>query len=693
LNILKSLLSTYRYELWLVGIILLLFWPFTFQVYIPKWDSLDAYLPYRNLVTDAIRNGHFPLWTPYSYLGMATYSDMQSGAWTPYVWLVSLFGNYGIGALVIEVLLCYVIATLGMFRLTDYLVRNKDIAFVTAIAYGLSGFMVNGCHLMVFLIGIAWLPWIIYFLIRLLKAPQLKYAICLALCAAVHVSSASPAFTILLAYFIAGFLLWYFISMKENRTDLGKKFKFLIVAFILTLFLLLPFLNAFLEYSNYFSRIRPITLEGFIINPFTPSEYITFIWPYTSVARTDIFSEVDTTLRSGYIGLLGLAGFFASFFLLKKRVIIGGGIAVFLSLLLAWGLDSGVYEYFAKLPGLGIFKHPSIYRVFIIFVSLILSALALKELANKNKLHSFLKYFAVIALLVNTIAFITMMRLIEPWEVKKAMVGVLQFVERSEFNAKVHIAINALLICCIVVFLTILQRLFKIDTLRLVLVGVVLEFVVITYWIAPTTVYNKIDYQQTAAYFDHLPAQPSQEFNSTPLKHLNENTDVPTTYGIWRNVSVFQKRPAFDGSNPTRFRNYDNAKDHGLLEAALEHPIVYINHSMDSSAQITSSLIGRNEFVIEARNPSNDAIELILNQNYHHLWKAYLNDVEIPIHLVDNLVMGVDLPANTKGQVVFSFKSPMTLVTAIVALMGYLFCIGYLIYERFNPMTSGRPNN
>lgn len=682
LSLLKSIVYEYRYELWLVCIILLLFWPFTFHVYIPKWDSLDAYLPYRYNVSDAIRNGHFPLWTPFSYLGMATYSDMQSGAWTPFVWIVSLFGHYGIGALIVEVLLCYLVATLGMFRLTDYLIKNKDIAFIAAISYGLSGFMLNSCHLMVFLIGIAWLPWIVYFLLRLLSSPKLKYALLLALCLAIHVSSASPAFTILLVYFIVGFLGWYFLSKKENRNCFLSKLKYLCVTLVVAILLLLPFLNAFYEYSNYFSRLKPITLEGFIINPFTPKEYITFLWPYTSVSRTDIFSEVDTTLRSGYFGLLGLAGFFAAFFLLKKRIIAAGAFVVLISLLLAWGLGSGVYEYFAKLPGLGIFKHPTIYKVYTIFVALILFGLALKELQQRGKLDTFLKYFASIAFIVNVIVFITAMKFVEPWEVKKAMVGVFKFVETSEFSAMVHLAINSFLICCIVPFLFVIYKIIKPNMLKLAMIGVVIEFVSISYWLAPTTVYNKIEYKQTADYFKNLPHQPTQEFNTTPLKHLNENTDIPTTYGIWRNVSVFQQRPAYDGSNPTRFKNYDFAKDNGYLAQALEHPIFYAKNTSDSTTIIINSRIGRNEFEIEVNNSTATSTEFVLNQNYHHLWKAYLNGSQIPIHVIDNLVMGVEIPGNSSGKVLFKFESPMTTITAIIALLSYLFCIGYLIYQK-----------
>jgi hypothetical protein len=84
-----------KYGLLLV-ICLLAYWPLTFGVFSVKNDAIHYFLPYRFTISEAIRNGEMPFWSPYIYLGNPIYGDMQSGAWNPVVWFFSLIGRYDI---------------------------------------------------------------------------------------------------------------------------------------------------------------------------------------------------------------------------------------------------------------------------------------------------------------------------------------------------------------------------------------------------------------------------------------------------------------------------------------------------------------------------------------------------------------------------------------------------------------------
>lgn len=669
----------HKYELWLVTIILLVFWPFTFQIYIPKWDNLDGYLPYRYTVSDFIQNGKLPLWSPYTYLGTPTYADLQSGAWTPFVWLVSLFGHYGIGALIVELLLCYVIAGLGMFRLIDYLVQQKAVAFIVALSYGLSGFMVGSSQLMVFLIGIAWLPWIFYFLLQLLRAPNVKTMIWLSLCIAIHTSSASPAYTILLVYFIFFFLVWYFFTKRGQSYAYINTIKYLFAALGLSVILLLPYLISFYEFSPYFNRIERLSLDRFLINPFTTKEYISFIWPYSTVANTDIFSNTSLTLRNGYFGIIGLIGALTSIFVLKRSLVIPAYLGIILSLILASGAESGLYNYFVHLPGIGLFRHPSIYKTYTIFIGLILCGLTLKKLLEIGRLALFLKYLGAGLVLSGSITLFILFFQVHPTDLFKVIQDVFDFKEFSDFGVGVHIAMNSLLWIIIPLVLYLLHRIYQINLLRLAVIGTVLELAILSYWIAPTTVYNKIPAENVAQFIHTLPKEPSQAFNQTPLQLLEENKDMETTHGLWRNLSMFHKRPAKNGCNPLRFKRYDEALNNETLNDALEHPIVYVKDEPGTPLQ---SIIGRNSFSVQYVNETNRTLTLVLNQNYHHLWKAYINNKEVPVFLFNDLVMGVDLPIGSANTVEFKFESSNTIVAALVALIAYLSSMTYLLIKR-----------
>src|SRR6478672_3289306 len=72
------------------------YWPLSFGVFSAKNDNIVQFLPVRFQVSEAIRHGILPLWSPYMYLGYPIHGDMQGGAWNPVVWLRSVFGRYNI---------------------------------------------------------------------------------------------------------------------------------------------------------------------------------------------------------------------------------------------------------------------------------------------------------------------------------------------------------------------------------------------------------------------------------------------------------------------------------------------------------------------------------------------------------------------------------------------------------------------
>ena len=202
---------------------------------------------------------------------------------------------------------------------------------------------------------------------------------------------------------------------------------------------------------------------------------------------------------------------------------------------------------------------------------------------------------------------------------------------------------------------------------------------ILSYLIAPTTVYNKISAQNVSAFIDSLPQQPSQYFNTTPLHLLEENKGMETTHGLWRNLSMFHKRPANNGCNPLRFTSHDEAMSNGHIENVLQHPILYVeNHSN----MIINSTIARNSFCVDYQNRTDQPQVLVLNQNYHHLWKAYLNEDELHVMRVNKMVMGVILPENSEETIVFKFESPNTKTSALIALIAYLGCLFYLIFRK-----------
>ena len=62
---LVNTIKKYQYPLLLIVIVLTVFYPLSLFIYVPKWDNMNGYLPYRYFVSDYLWHGHLPLWNPF----------------------------------------------------------------------------------------------------------------------------------------------------------------------------------------------------------------------------------------------------------------------------------------------------------------------------------------------------------------------------------------------------------------------------------------------------------------------------------------------------------------------------------------------------------------------------------------------------------------------------------------------------
>lgn len=704
-------LKRYRFELILIGTILLVFWPFTFGFFIPKWDNLDAYFPYRHAIGEIILSGNWPLWHPYMHLGNVAYADLQAGAWSPVVWVLTLLGGgYGIKALIIELLLCYVLAGLGMFRLLKGMCVSHRLAFLFALSYALSGFMVGSSQLMVFLWGMAWLPWCFHWLKKLLYTHQLRYALALAVCFSLNLTAASPSFSIVLTYFLSVFTILFWIRVRKDNFNYLRSAGMLLVSALGVILLSLPYLNAFYEFAPYFNRLAGLSLERILENSFTPKAYITLLLPYTSIAHTDFFSGTDLSLRNGYLGMVGLLGALVGFIAVRfaERWWLLAGVIV--SLILAAGELTGIYHFLYHLPGFGTFRHPSLFRGYTLFFALIAAGLALQKLHQRQQLEQWIRRGFMVTSVFALLGLVLLLLITPIHEISGTISNLLRLREFPEFGAKAHATINLIILLFALGITALLRLLTRLKMVQLVIVFTTIELSLITLAMAPTTVFITTSQQEISAFIDQLPDEPVQTFNQKPLKELTHDHGFVAPPGVWRNLSVFYKQPAYNGYNPLQFSSYEALSEAGQLGAIIANPIIYspqkqlvsvpetsqggpwepgLIWGVEDAPQATSGqlilespTIDYNRFEVFAQNEAPEKSWLILNQNYHHQWKAYLNSQEMNVYRVNDAVMGVQIPPNTEGKVVWEYQSPRTAIAAIIAMLGWIVVAVYFIWTR-----------
>jgi hypothetical protein len=210
----------------------------------------------------------------------------------------------------------------------------------------------------------------------------------------------------------------------------------------------------------------------------------------------------------------------------------------------------------------------------------------------------------------------------------------------------------------------------------------------------PTTVYYNILHKEVKTYFKSLPNNFVQGYNHYPFKQLNDTQGLKTTNGIWQNVATFNKTISSVAYNPIHFSNYDKSIDNGALDRNLENELLFFPtkefHANDTlqkgyiwntltkiqtverSTTVENVTVDYNSFSAQVNNTANVSQWLILNQNYHHLWKAYYNEKEISVVKVNEMVMGVEIPKNTNGKIKFVYDSPLLIYSILISILSYL---------------------
>ena len=704
---LKNFFITHQYSILLVFIILAVLYPFTLFQYIPKWDNINGYLPYRYFISDYLWNGHLPFWNPFQLFGYPGYADLQSGCWYPLVWVLMLFGKYDITSLMIELMSCFVIAGLGMYKLSNYIHQCKKTAFILGLSFALSGFMVGSAQLMVFLVGVAWLPWCIWALLKFFDSQKYKYMLLTAVFVAMQITSASPAFTIILAYIFIGMFLYQFWNNRTSFVTIKTTVLGGVLLVVTMAALLLPYINSYLDFSPYFNRADKLEYQGFLLsNPFVFADYWSFLFPYTVISDCDWFKLTDLSMRNASIGLLGLFAFILSLTQIKKAgkyayTLLFG---VVLSMLLAFGDQLFIYQYFYHLPGFGLFRHPSFFRVYAMLCMLLLAGFWLKKVFQNEGFSGVEKKVTWGLIFIFLGFFIYAGINTTPEEINKNIEQIFDLTEFHSTSFYAHLLVNVVVFFLILTITALLTKTLKLSIFKTLLLFLLLDTTSQIRLTGPTTLYYNIEYNEFKTYFNSLPNELNQTYNSTPFKQLDDTQGLMTTKGVWMNVATFNKTISSTGYNPMRFKAFDNSKISGAFERVLENPLFYFPtqvyqpgdtlkpgyiwgtptsiNIIEHSTTINEIKVDYNKFSAKVTNAANESQWFVLNQNHHYLWKAYLNGAELPVHQVNEMVMGVEIPRNTDGVVEFVYDSPKLIYAFIISLMGYLVIFTYFIFIR-----------
>jgi hypothetical protein len=278
---------------------------------------------------------------------------------------------------------------------------------------------------------------------------------------------------------------------------------------------------------------------------------------------------------------------------------------------------------------------------------------------------------------------------------------IIQFKEKPDYFSGPFLLLNALILSGLLLFFILLKNKFK-KTSKLLLYLVAIDLIIQTQITAPTTmVFPEKSIADFNAFYKKLPESIDQTPLTTPLKDLNGYHKDYGPYPVWRNVGTFTKQISPKGHNATQFQSF-NKLEHNLgLQNICLNPLIFIaKNTVDSAQNATlpntvwgttltnpnlyfkKKEIQRNAFYFEIVNTSDKPGLVVLNQNFHHLWKAFCQDREIKIKLVNDGLMGFEIPPNFNSNLQINFDSPKTKISFFISLFTYITIGIVLMFNR-----------
>ncbi len=137
------------------------------------------FIPWRWLGWQAAQAGELPLWNPFSGFGAPLAANYQSAFFYPLNWLLSIpAGIAGLKGLAwghgVLAMLHLALAGWGMAGLVRSLGLGELAQGVSALAFGLSGYLVARAHFLSINAAVAWLPWVLWWTYEVIRGAETK---------------------------------------------------------------------------------------------------------------------------------------------------------------------------------------------------------------------------------------------------------------------------------------------------------------------------------------------------------------------------------------------------------------------------------------------------------------------------------------------------------------------------------------
>ncbi len=661
-----------KHYLLLLLITLVAYWPLPFHIFSLKNDALVYFLPYRYHISEAIQNGYFPWWNPYLYTGLPLHSDIQSGVWNPVVMFISLFTRYNLAVLQWELLFYLFIAALGMFKLVKEFNNSTVTAVIAATAYLCCGFMTDSGSIIPWITSAAYLPFVFLYFYRLLNNPVLKTALKLSLALSLLLTAGYPSFFIYCLYILLiGFIVWLVRHYKKRSVK--PLFLFSGITVLVFILIVSPAVLSWWDFFDYYERGSGTSLDRIQTNAFPPFSSLSYLLP-SAVSKSHPLLQTDLTARNASTGI-----FIFLFFLLAlagklKPVYKFISVLTLFSFLFSLGDATPIREWCHRfLPFMNTFRHPASIRV-VTSIGIILIAapalngfLSLKEPVTK-KIN--LITTVILTLLSGVLILYLPQSNLSDFsgnENHKAFLDKLSFADIGVLQGIIQI-----------LFISLFLLASRKGLNKYIPALVIINSIIFCWMALPFTFISQVKASVVDQYIASFPKNyPLTEIaNPVTTTGADSSTVSPLGQEKFYNKTISTQDHVITPTINSRYTDF--LKDSLLRKALNNYPFVYFSDTTvlsttglpDSGRIVLFERIGR---VMEIKNHTTDTINVVkfgpnnielevtannygllnLFQQYHHGWRAFEDNVEIPVYCTNRAFISVPVSA---GKHIIQFR-------------------------------------
>lgn len=136
-------------------------------------DHLHTMLPVRDYLHRRLWAGELPRWYPYEALGVPFIGQIVTATFHPQTLLFLPFAP--VVALKLNTLLAYLLAEVGMYRVCRELGVGRVAAVLGGVAFAFGGYALGVSHNLVYLMGDATLPWVLWAALRVARVGRPRH--------------------------------------------------------------------------------------------------------------------------------------------------------------------------------------------------------------------------------------------------------------------------------------------------------------------------------------------------------------------------------------------------------------------------------------------------------------------------------------------------------------------------------------